>query len=119
VRQGAPTWVYTLTWPLPIDGGKRKSFHTLDIPLVFDNVASSRAQTGGTPEAQKVADAMSDSLTAFARTGDPGHADIPRWPRYDLEKRPAMLFDVSSRVENDERRGERVLFMGESKPGER
>jgi para-nitrobenzyl esterase len=111
VRQGAPTW------PSPIDGGSRKSFHTLDIPLVFDNVASSRAQTGGTPEAQKVADAMSDSLTAFARIGDPGHAGLPHWPRYDLENRPAMLFDVSSRVENDERRGERLLFMGESKPG--
>ena len=114
VRQGGPTWVYTLTWRSPVDEGRRRSFHTLDIPLVFDNVVNyGRAQTGGTPEAQKVADAMSDSLVAFARTGNPSHAAIPHWPRYDLENRPAMLFDVSSRVENDERRGERILFMGE------
>lgn len=54
----------------------------MDIPLVLDNVAASRAQTGNTPEAQKVADAMSDSLLAFARTGDPMLAG---------ENRPALV----------------------------
>src|SRR5204862_7687075 len=98
----------------PAEGGRRRSVHRLDILLVSDNATTyGGAQTGRTPEAQKVADAMSESLFAFARTGNPGHVRIPHWPRYDLENRPVMLFDVSSRVENDERRGERILFMGE------
>ena len=53
---------------------------------------------------------MSDSLIAFARSGNPDTPALPAWPAYDLEKRATMIFDVPPRAENDPRGGERELF---------
>lgn len=53
---------------------------------------------------------MSEALLAFARRGDPNHAGLSHWPRYDLMDRATMLFDQPSRVENDPRGGERRLY---------
>jgi para-nitrobenzyl esterase len=108
--QGAPTWVYNLVWPSPVDGGKWKAGHTLDIPLVFDNVAYGADQTGGGADAQQMADAMSDALIALARTGNPNTPAIPFWPQYSLPQRPTMLFDLPSHVEDDPRGAERKFF---------
>ncbi len=108
--QSGPTWVYTLDWRTPVEGGKWRAPHTLDIPLFFDNLAYTPGMTGTGAEAQKMADTMSDSLIAFARTGNPNTPALPNWPRFDLEKRATMLFNVPSRVENDARGQERKLF---------
>ncbi|MFT3870804.1 MAG: carboxylesterase/lipase family protein [Nibricoccus sp.] len=106
---GAPTYVYYVDWPSPVDGGKWKAPHMIDIPLVFDNAAQDKL-TKGFPEAQKLADQMSDALIAFARTGNPNTTSLPAWPRFDLDARPTMLFDTKVRVENDPRGAERKLF---------
>ena len=76
--------------------------HTMDIPLVFDNVAQPGSRHA--PAAQPVADAMSDALVSFARTGKCA------WPPYDLARRATMVFDAKPRVVDDPRRGERELF---------
>lgn len=109
-RQGAPTWVYQLDFPSPLDDGRFGAMHTLDIPLVFDTIRQPGSRTGGGADAQRVSDAMSGALLAFARGGDPNHPGLPHWPRYDLDRRATMLFDVDSRVENDPRGGERRLY---------
>ncbi len=107
-RQGGPTWVYYVNWPSPADGGKWKAPHTIDIPLVFNTTARSHYTPG--PEAQKLADLMSDALIAFARTGNPGTAALPKWPQFDEQNRPTMLFDLPPHVDNDPRGEERKLF---------
>ncbi|MET0808183.1 MAG: carboxylesterase/lipase family protein [Pseudoxanthomonas sp.] len=109
-RQGAPTWVYQLDWGSPLDGGKFGAFHTLDIPLVFDNIGQPGSRTGPGADAQAVARQMSDALIAFARSGNPNHAGIPAWPAYDLEHRQTMVFDAVSRLQDDPRGGERRLY---------
>jgi para-nitrobenzyl esterase len=109
-QNGAPTWVYHVNWASPVDGGKWKAPHALDIPLVFDNVAYGSSQTGGGADAQAVADAMSEALLAFARSGNPNHRGMPPWPKYELKDRPTMVFDVPTRLENDPRGNERKLF---------
>jgi para-nitrobenzyl esterase len=109
-RQGAPTWVYQLDFPSPLNAGRDRALHTLDIPLAFDNIGQPGSRTGDGAEAQRVADAMSDALLAFARHGDPNHAGLPHWPRYDLPRRATMVFDRESRVEDDPRGGERRLY---------
>ena len=108
--QDAPTWVYQLDFPSPLDGGKFGAMHTLDIPLVFDNIRQRGSRTGDAAQAQAVADAMSDALIAFARGGDPNHMGLPHWPQYDLQRRATMLFDSPSRVADDPRGGERRLY---------
>ena len=109
-RQGSPAWVYQLDWGSPLDGGKFGAFHTLDIPLVFDNIRQPGSRTGDSAEAQKIADQMSDSLIALARTGSPAHTGLLEWKPYSLEQRETMVFDVPSRLEHDPRGGERRLY---------
>ncbi len=109
-RQGSPAWVYQLDWGSPLDGGKFGAFHTLDIPLVFDNIAQPGSRTGMGADAQRLADQMSGMLLAFARHGNPNHADFPHWSPYTLEQRGTMVFDLVPRLENDPRGGERKLY---------
>jgi len=115
----APAWMYQFDFPSPIEGGRLGAFHAFDIAFVFDNLAKPGADATATPEAQGVADRISDAFIAFARTGDPNHAGIPRWGRYDLPQRSTMIFDVQTRMEDDPRKAERELFAAApyNKPG--
>lgn len=106
----APTWAYQLDWGSPLDGGKFGAFHTLDIPLVFDNNAQPGSRTGTGEAAGRVAATMSGALIAFARHGDPNHAGVPRWEPYCLPRRQTMLFDHPSQQADDPRGGERELY---------
>ena len=83
-QQGAPVYAYQLDYRSPLDGGRYGAMHTMDIPLVFDNIAQPGSLTGTDAKAQKVADRMSDAFIAFARSGDPNHAGLPQWRPYDL-----------------------------------
>lgn len=105
-----PSWMYQLDFPSPADGGRLRAFHTLDIPLVFDNVAQPGSQTGDTHEAHALAARMSASFIALARHGDPQTPGLPEWPRYSLPRRATMIFDTDCRVEDDPRAFERQLF---------
>jgi len=82
----------------------------MDIPLVFGTLDAQGSQTGTGRDARAASQAMQDAFVAFAQTGDPNHAGLPRWPRYDLTTRATMIFDVRSHVENDPRRWQRELF---------
>ncbi|WP_312706426.1 carboxylesterase family protein [Stenotrophomonas sp.] len=106
----APTWAYQLDWPSPVEDGRLRAFHTLDIPLVFDNAGLPSARTGGGSEARALAARMSNALIAFARHGDPNHGGLPEWAPYSLPQRRTMLFDVHSRGADDPRGGERELY---------
>lgn len=107
---GAPTYVFQLTWQTPVSGGKWKAPHTLDIPLIFDNVAYAPSMTGASPETQRMADLMSTAWIAFARTGKPDTAQLPPWPRFDVDRRATMVFDLTPQVVDDPRGAERRLF---------
>lgn len=109
-KQGAPAFVYQLDWGSPLDEGKFGAFHTLDIPLVFDNILQAGSRTGSSVQAQKLADQMSEALLAFARTGNPSHAGIPQWKPYTLQKRETLVFDVESTLALDPRGAERELY---------
>jgi para-nitrobenzyl esterase len=51
---------------------------------------------------------MSAAWAAFARTGDPSHEGIPRWPPYDARRRATMFLDAECRVAEDPHRAERL-----------
>ena len=106
----ARTWVYQLDWASPVDQGRWGAHHGLDVPLVFDNVPLAERMVGISPDAQRVADCMSEMCLAFARTGDPNTRAIPEWPSFDLKRRATMVFDTIPRVVDDPRGDERRLF---------
>ncbi len=109
-RQGAPAYAYQLDWGSPLDGGKFGAFHTLDIPLILDNIHQPGSRTGTGKEAQAVSRQLSGALLALAKTGSPNHEDIPEWKPYSLAKRETMIFDVPPHLENDPRGAERKFY---------
>jgi para-nitrobenzyl esterase len=110
VQGGAPTFFYHLDWVTPVMGGKRYVPHALDIGMVFDNVAKSESMSGTGPEAQVIADMMSESWIAFARAGDPSNPTIPEWPAYTSTQRNMMIFRTKAGVEVDVRAAERATL---------
>jgi para-nitrobenzyl esterase len=100
-QKRAPVYMYKLAWETPVGNGVFKSPHTLEIPLVFDNVENSRALLGPGADPQKMADQMSATWLAFAKTGNPNNPAIPNWPAYDAATRATMVFDLKSQVVND------------------
>ena len=108
---GAPVWSYRVMWRTPIEGGRRITPHSLDLPFVFDNVAVAEHMVGpGTADTRAMAEAMSESWLSFARTDDPNTPALPEWRPYDLERRTVMHFDVPAVAVDDPHRGERLLM---------
>ena len=105
-----PVYLYYFRWETPVDGGRLKSPHTMEIPFAFDNVKVSARLTGGGPEAVALADKISSAWIAFARTGDPNTPKLPRWPAFNPTDRPTMVFNNVSTVENDPLRQQRLTM---------
>src|SRR5260370_27882765 len=100
------------TWEAAVLDGKLKSPHALEIPFVFDTVQTS-GLTGDSPTRFALAEKMSCTWLAFARTGNPNNEGIPDWPPYSAERRPTMIFDNQCRGGNDPYRSERLASDGE------
>jgi len=96
----APVYQYYFTWRSPVRDGKLRTFHTLEIPFVFDNVDAAKAMTGSGEDRYALAARMSAAWVAFARTGDPGTKELP-WPAFDITKRAVMIFNDECKVERD------------------
>lgn len=109
-KANAPAFVYQLDWKSPKDDGKWGACHTLDIGLVFNNTAVEGALTGDSTESRKLARYMSHAFATFAKVGNPQTEDLPTWTPYGLKDRETLIFDVTPRMENDPRGGERRLF---------
>jgi len=111
----APVCLYYFRWETPVQGGRLKSPHTIEIPFVFDNVKISSALTGGGAEAMALADKVSDAWIAFARSGDPNTPKLPHWPAFNSTDRPTMVFNNQSKVENDPIREQRLAMFSAMK----
>lgn len=108
----APVYVYLLAWETPVNGGLLRSHHALDLPLVFNNIETSRSMVGPGPEPQRVADQMSSAWIAFARSGDPNTKGLPQWHPYNLKSRATMIFNLDSRLQNDPYSEIRRILLG-------
>jgi para-nitrobenzyl esterase len=104
----APVFFYHLDWETPAMEGKRYVPHALDIGMVFDNVAKSESMSGTGPEAQAIADQMSESWLAFAKTGNPANPKVGDWPAYTAAQRNMMVFRTTPGVDVDIRAEERA-----------
>ena len=61
-------------------------------------------------EAMALADKVSDTWIAFARTGDPNNKKIPRWAKFEPTNRPTMVFNNAIKLEYDPIREQRLAM---------
>jgi para-nitrobenzyl esterase len=59
---------------------------------------------------QPLATKVSSAWAAFARTGNPSHSGIPKWPAYDTKTRATMIFNYECKVVDDPGRDERIAI---------
>jgi para-nitrobenzyl esterase len=100
----APTYLYEFAWRSPVLGVG--AAHAVEIPFVFDNVASSDARALiGTEAPADLAAEMHGAWIRFATTGDPG------WQAFDASY-PVMTFGApgGSAVVLDPRGDERTSW---------
>jgi para-nitrobenzyl esterase len=100
-QHAAPVYMYKIDWDSPVLGGKLRSPHAVELPFVFDNVDVSAGLVGAGPTQTQMAELMSRSFAAFARTGNPNVQGYPHWPAYTLEKRETFIYDIPPRVVSD------------------
>jgi para-nitrobenzyl esterase len=106
----APVYAYYFAWETPVQGGRLKSPHALEISFAFDNTELSKRFTGGGARPAALADKMSDAWIAFARSGAPNTSKLPAWTPYEASKRATMVFNDASSVVSDPM-GERRIAM--------
>ena len=104
----AAAYLYRWDFPSPAYGGKFGAIHGMDVSLALHNAKPPLA--GDTPEARAMAEKLSSVWLAFAKTGDPNCKAIPHWPAFNPEQRPTMIFNLTTRVENDPAHDIRVLW---------
>ena len=99
--QPAPVHMYRMDWRTTERHGLLMSPHAIDIPFALNTVGAPDLQTGQLGEQHRMAEQMSRAWIAFARTGNPWHRGLPRWPRYDASRRATMLFNLTSHIADD------------------
>jgi para-nitrobenzyl esterase len=114
VRQGgAPVFMYEFAWQSPVDGGKWKSPHAIDLPFMFRNqrMRNMRWLVGAGPRQDALADQLTSAWVAFAKTGNPTNPRTGTWKAYDLSSRSTMVFGESTTLVEDPDGADRKLFM--------
>jgi para-nitrobenzyl esterase len=109
-QRKAPAYLYQIRWRTPVEGGRRLSPHCIEIPFAMQNVWQLPEMVGTGPELQPLADKVSGAWVAFARSGNPSHPGIPKWPIYNATERQTMHIDNEWAVVNDPDREERLAL---------
>ncbi len=91
---GAPVYVFLLKWVSDFDSEGSGCYHSLDIPLAFNNPYDERYQVReGDPKAASIADRMSNLWVSFAKTGIPSSEGVPAWEPYTKENGATLILD--------------------------
>jgi para-nitrobenzyl esterase len=109
-QKAAPVYMYQVGWETPVLGGKLRAPHGVDLPFVFDNVDVSAGLVGSGPRQDQMAQLMSRSFAAFARTGNPNVKGSPHWPPYTIAERETYIYDIPPRVVSDPNSARRKLW---------
>jgi len=104
----APVFMYRFQWYSPVSGGRLRAMHCMDIPFVFNTIDTCQAITGDGADRRALSDAMSGAWVAFARSGNPNHAKLPRWEPFTASARHTMMFGKDVRAAIDPFREERL-----------
>lgn len=106
VAGGATAWLYRFDLPSSTIGSGVGAPHGCEVPFTFNDFArpenlASSFHDPNDPVVTKLAERWSNTILAFARTGDPNGAGLPRWSPYSADLRDVLIVDESSRQERD------------------
>ena len=106
----AASYLYFFDWYSPVHDNRMGAYHTLEIPFVFYNMDLGASMTGSSQSRYQLAHVISAAWAAFARNGNPNHADMPNWPAFNPDDYPTMMFGDTVRMANDPNREERMAL---------
>ena len=96
VRAGGAAWMYRLDFAETSGRFAGKAYHSLDLPLVWDEphkrAANAEQEAGLALEVHR-------AWVAFVHGNTPAASGLPDWPPYTLEKRSTMVLDARSHAE--------------------
>jgi para-nitrobenzyl esterase len=116
----APTWMYLFTYRSTSTKYELGAAHAMELPFVFGGLNRPEivAFTGTDDRREGLKEQIQDAWINFARTGDPNHAGLPTWPKYDTKSRPTMELGTPSRLLEDPYASERGAWSGVAFDGE-
>lgn len=106
----APAFLYQIRWRTPVGGRRRLAPDCIEIPFAMQNYWQLPEMVGTGPKLQPLADKTSGAWVAFARSGNPNHAGIPKWAAYNANDRATMHIDNEWKLVNDPDREERLAM---------
>ena len=104
---GSIGWLYRFDLPSSGNGGALGAYHGSDVAFTFNDFARPSIPHRPflydlkDPVVLKLAEQWSNTVLAFARTGSPNGAGLPRWSSYSADKREVLILDAVSRIELD------------------
>jgi para-nitrobenzyl esterase len=88
LAQKPPVYFYRMEFDTRLPPGLG-AIHTAELPMTVD--------LNWRPEAAALSTQISCAWAAFARSGTPNHAGLPRWHSYDPVGKHCMIFNLTSR----------------------
>jgi para-nitrobenzyl esterase len=109
-----PTYMYLFTYRSTSPVARYDSAHSMEVPFVFGLIdeLDSIDFIGRGPKREALMRQMQQAWIHFARTGDPNHAGLPHWPRYDRKTRATMELGLHSKVVDDPLSAQRSSWDG-------
>ena len=100
---GPGGWLYRFDLRSNLAGGALGATHASEIAFTFNSYAAEEMQGIGfhdrrDPIVKKLAHDWSNTVLAFAKTGNPNNGDLPQWPRFEESSRQSLVLDAESRI---------------------
>ncbi len=104
---GSSGWLYRFDLPTSVMDGALGATHGCEVAFTFNDYAhpeTARITFFHDPKdavVRQLAEKWSNTVLAFARTGDPNGAGLPHWSPYSADSRGVLILDAVSRIEQN------------------
>ena len=110
-QRKANVFLYMFAWETKLMDGRPRAYHCSEIPFIFMNTDRCDTMTGATEEARLLSTKVSRAWVSFAKTGNPNHAGLPKWPPFTQDKGETMIFNNTCKVKHDPDRAFREFYL--------